>query len=256
MSTPNGSEPTRSEQEKRSANGWFWDRILIDGKFRQDWDLHDFPFDRHTVSVMFTAPVDETRFRFEADTLNSDYSHQIRASGWKITDMHVVTANEPFTTTFGDPSLSPGNGSTYSRVKVLISLVRADHTIFWQLAGPVFIIFLVTLLTFLLSGTDASTFQGRITALGASLFAVVVNMEKTDAQLPPASGLTLLDQLHLLTLGHVLLAIGITVICWRKAVNQHEEQAIARLNRTGILTGMAGYVGGSTTLVSFGILHG
>ncbi len=256
LSTPNGSLITRSEQEKRSANGWFWDRILIDGEFRQDWDLHDYPFDKHSVTVMFTAPVDETRFHFEPDAQNSDYSQQIRASDWKITGMRVVTADAPFKTTFGDPSLSPGEGSTYSRVQVVISLVRADHTIFWQLAGPVFIIFLVTLLTFLLSGTDVGTFQGRITALGASLFAVVVNMEKADAQLPPASGLTLIDQLHLLTLGYVLLAIGITVICWRKAVNQHEEKTIARLNRSGILAGVAGYMGGSAVLIGLGILHG
>ena len=62
--------------------------------------------------------------------------------------------------------------------------------------------------------------------------------EKVDVPIPGTSGLSMIDGLHLITLLYVLLAIAITVACWRMAVHGHEAVRIKRLNQLGILAGL------------------
>ena len=173
----NGDNPSVTESQHTIERGLYRHLVLIQGQFRQPLDMRDYPFDKHTLRVIITAAPQTRYFRFLTDIADSGFSPSIVLPGWRITGFEVTATSVHFTSNFGIITLPPGTGSTHSRLVLRIGLVDSNGTVFGQLTGPLFIVFLVTLLTFLLSGTDAASLSGRIAALGAALFAVVLNME-------------------------------------------------------------------------------
>ena len=252
----NGDNPSITESQQTIERGLYRHLVLVQGQFRQPLDMRDYPFDAHTLRVIITAAPVTRYFRFVPDTADSGFSHGILLPGWRITGFQVTTTSVHFTSNFGIITLPPGTGSTHSRLVLRIGLADSNGIVFAQLTGPLFIVFLITLLTFLLTGTDAASFSGRIAALGAALFTVVLNMEKVDGAIPDTSGLTMVDDLHLITLLYVLLAMAITVACWRMAIHGHEAAKIKRLNQLGILAGLVGYVTAATVIITLAVTAG
>ncbi|MFC5719726.1 hypothetical protein ACFP1Z_05970 [Streptomyces gamaensis] len=245
----NGYEPAKSNPVTTTSKGVYRHLTVVDGKFRQGWNLKDFPFDRHDIDIVFTSSRDDSQFRFEADDRNSAYDSGTSVPGWKVTGMRLAVLDHRFVTNFGDPTLPPGSGIGYSRLNVRISLERdVAFTLFWQLISPIVMVFVITSLTFLLSDPNANFFQSRLGVLGASVFTVLLSMNKVDASLPPDSGLNLIDELHLLVLGYVLLGVCIAVAGWLMVVRGYAEATIRRLSRAGFVSGMVGCAGGGVLL--------
>ncbi|MGW1072950.1 hypothetical protein [Streptomyces sp. NPDC002537] len=245
----NGYQPKQGNSVRTSSGGVFRHLTVIEGRFRQGWDLHDYPFDRNTLEVLFTSSRDASKFVFEPDARNSAYDHHVHVPGWRVTGMHLEALEHKFVTNFGDPELPPGSGISYSRLKVLVSVQRSGaYMLFWQLVSPVLIVFLVTSLTFTLSDVSASFFQSRIGVLGASLFTILLSMNKVDSSLPPDSGITLIDQLHLLALGYVLIAVAAAMLSWHLVIKGHSETAVRRLSRAAFMVGMVCCAGAGMAL--------
>jgi hypothetical protein len=241
VSFPNGVNPTTGEPNPEVKGGTHWNRMRLEGTFRYHWDVRNFPFDRQTLPVLITAPYDLSEFRFVPDTANSSFNEAINVPGWRIVGFRVDTIEQRYSTNFGDPTLPAGAGSASSRARLRIDLVRSDPIVFLEMTGPLYIVFFVTVLTFLLTTAAADTFASRIGALGAVLFAVILNMQTTGAEVRSTTGLTLIAQLHILTLGFVLFAMIITTICWRWTVADMDPGRVLRLNTRGILIGTISY---------------
>jgi hypothetical protein len=97
-------------------------------------------------------------------------------------------------------------------VRLQVSLARANPITFLKTIGPLYIIFLVTVLTFFVTAIDDNTFRGGLATLGATLFAVIVNMQRADGVVS-TGGVTL----HILTPLWILFAMAATFIAWRWA---------------------------------------
>jgi hypothetical protein len=193
-------------------NGIVWAQRKVNGVFRHNWDVHNYPFDRHTLIVeMEEAAYDTSSFVYEADSANSTYSPSIQLDGWKITDFKILSRQTEYTTTFGDPSLESGGSSLYTKLEVAISITRTELTSFLKLIGPVYIAFAVALLSLLLYLENASVLSAQIGLLAGSLFATVINLSIASTSLGASERLTLVDQIHILSLLYILIITGVAI---------------------------------------------
>ncbi|CAM5357485.1 hypothetical protein [Streptomyces abikoensis] len=244
----NVSDPERGEPVVTVHPGGVRDVMLLQGKFRQNWDARAFPFDRQRIEVVVSAGLAE-EFRFVPDNANSAVSEGVVPSGWRVTGFRLVATEHRFPTNFGNPSLSPGTGVTHSQVRIRIDLERDDPTAFLKLTGPLYLMVLIATATFLLPshsdelamGERLDSLQSRLGLLGGGLFVVMLNMQQVSAVVTSSVGLTLLDWLHLLTLAYVLLAVMATVVSWRWTVQGHDPVRVARYHHRGAVYGLLGY---------------
>ncbi|MEU8779903.1 hypothetical protein [Streptomyces sp. NPDC048606] len=245
----NASDPEKGDPVLTSEGGRFRDLMLLQGSFRQDWDVRAFPFDRQRIEVLVTAATDDRDLRMVPDNANSSYNTEIRPAGWRITGFRLAPSQRVFSTNFGDATLPRGTTSTYSRIRVQVDLARDDPTIFWKLTGPLYLMVLVVTATFLLPahadelgmGERLDSLQSRLAMLGGGLFVIMLNMQQVNTVITSTVGLTLLDWLHLLTLAFVLIAVVATVAAWRWTVRGGNPARAEHWHRTIALTGLIGY---------------
>ncbi|WKV75436.1 hypothetical protein AW27_030300 [Streptomyces sp. PCS3-D2] len=253
----NANDPERDTPVLTSEAGRFRDLILLQGTFRQDWDVRAFPFDRQRIEVLVTAAAQSRALRMVPDNANSSYNKNIRPAGWRITGFRLTPAQHVFSTNFGDTTLPRGTTSTYSRIRVQVDVARNDPTIFWKLTGPLYLMVLVVTATFLLPahaeelgmGERLDTLQSRLAMLGGGLFVVMLNMQQVNTVITSTVGLTLIDWLHLLTLGFVLLAVVATVVSWRWTVHGGSPARAEQWHRTAALAGLIGYTAIAAAMV-------
>ncbi|MEU7134310.1 hypothetical protein [Streptomyces sp. NPDC046261] len=246
----NANDPEKGEPALTSEGGRFRNVTRLQGTFRQGWDVRSFPFDRHRIQIVVTSVRDVRAFRFTPDNENSAVNGDIAPAGWRLTGFHLATAEHRYPTNFGNPTLPRGAASTHSRVLVQIDLARSDPLVFWKLTGPLYLMLIVATATFLLPSHSEElsmaerldTLQSRLALLGGGLFVVMLNMQQVNQIVSSSVGLTLIDGLHLLTLVYVLLAVVVTVFCWRWMVDGGDPETAERWHHRGALMGLVGYV--------------
>src|SRR5581483_5399133 len=106
--------------------------------------------------------------------------------------------------------------------------------------GPMFIAWMVSFITFLLV-LDADGLDGPIGALGAALFAVMLNLQQADSLNPSPRGLSLIDRLHLLTMVYIVVALGSSVAAWRATRRGRDRLSVRRLLLRTIVLATAAY---------------
>ncbi|MEV7026772.1 hypothetical protein [Kitasatospora sp. NPDC093558] len=240
-SFPNSDSPRISSSQVTMAAGLSYHIQLIEGTFRQSFDETNYPFDHQHLVMLMTAPQDARHFLFTPDTVASSMAQGIDVSGWRIDDFKVTSYVQDYTTNFGDPTLAPKAPSQYSRMRLDIGLVRADPINFLKVVAPLFLIFFVISLTFAIGSTGAERFGARFATLGATLFAVLVNMDRADIT-APGRRLTMVDELHILTLAWVMVAFALTAVLWRWTTAGKEAVRIERMNVVGGSVGSLAYM--------------
>lgn len=192
----------------------FWANRNVDGTFRYDWDERDFPFDRHTLTIELEEGVDDVRkFIYEPDLANSGIDPILELpGGWQITGWNLTGGSNVHDTTFGDPELSPGGTSEYSRLTLSIDLVRNDLSGFFKLTAVVYAAFIFSLVTYMMPMDTGGSIGPRVSLLAIALFSAAVNLINASNALGTSSGLTLVDWIHFIVLIYILIAAAVTVI--------------------------------------------
>jgi hypothetical protein len=140
------------------------------------------------------------------DVENSAVSPHITVDGWKITGFAVHQDVEEYNSNFGDPRLPHGSKSLYSRVEVEIDIARRDYTLFWKLTTAAFAGIFLGFVSYFLHVENASILGPRFSIIAGALFAIVVSMKAATNDLGAASTVTLVDKIHFVALGYVLVA--------------------------------------------------
>lgn len=234
----------------------YWSSAILQGPFRYHWNVDDFPFDRHSLTILITAPADETAFRFVADTRDSSANPAIAVPGWRLTGFHIAEIDQHLVSNFGDPDLPTSAGSTFSRIALTIDLTREQPVAFWKTVGPLFILILVTAVLFVVVEVDASSSRSQLAALGGAMLTVLFNMTRADDQ-APSNGVTMLDVLHILAMGWILVAVVVVTLAWRWGTaapgdgpdRERSMRRVSLLYRGGILLGTVAYAGATVAVV-------
>ena len=214
----------------KRRNG-YWSYVKVSGPFRYDWDVHNFPFDRHVLQITLenTNAVAED-FIYTADKKGSKYSKDIALEGWRITDFTVAQNTYQYATTFGDPDLPESGTTNYSHLDILISIARDSAISFIKICAPVYIAFGISLVAYFL---DIASGTGL---LAATLFAVVVNQQVSESLLGSVETLTLVDQIHLTAMAYILATCIVIVYPQIKCEGDREELPIRRHRRSFRIT--------------------
>ena len=219
-----------------------WTQRNVDGTFRYDWDERNFPFDRHTLTIDLEEGVEDVnRFAYEPDTANSGVDPELQLpGGWRMTATALVGSTKTYDTTFGDPNLQAGGSSKYSRLTLSIDLERTDLGGYLKLTAVVYAAFFFSLISYVMHLETTTGIGARVSLLAIALFSTAVNFVNASNALGTASGLTLVDKIHVMVLVYILVAAIVTVASRVLLDRGVEAAGIARLNlRVGSLVAIS-----------------
>jgi hypothetical protein len=214
-----------------SVGSAVWSQHKVRGTFRHDWDERAYPFDRHTLEIVLEEGVeDAAHFRYEPDTADTTYDPALRLPGWTITGFALTPSLAHYRTDFGDPALSAGTGSDYSRLTLAVGLARADLAGFFKLTAVVYAAFVLSLGTYVMHLESSRSLGAQLGLLAGALFAAAVNLVTASAALSNVNGLTLVDAIHIVVLLYILVAFAVTVGGRLLVERGWPEARIAHLN--------------------------
>jgi hypothetical protein len=212
----------------RSLDKVFWAQQKMSATLRHNWDLTNFPFDRHILEIpLEETTTDASGFVYTADREASNYKKDTKISGWRITSFEIKTSTVNYKSTFGDPDLESGE-SNYSRFSIFIGIERDSITSFFKLITGVYAAFATVLLSFFLE--SGSEFGSRTGLLVGSLFAVLVSMQGIEGVLGSTANLTMVDAIHITALVCIMLA-AITAVYSRLLHEQGRDKAALKFDR-------------------------
>jgi hypothetical protein len=209
-----------------------WTQRNVDGTFRYDWDERNFPFDRHTLTIVLEEGVDDARgFVYDPDIANSGVDPELQLpGGWRMTGSTLVGSTKTYDTTFGDSDLPVGGSSEYSRLTLSIGLERTDLGGFFKLTAVVYAAFFFSLISYVMHMETTTGIGPRVSLLAIALFSAAVNLINASDDLGTASGLTLVDKIHVMVLVYLLGAAIVTVVSRLLLERGWEAADIADLN--------------------------
>lgn len=177
----------------------------LQGTFRFNWRMGAYPFDRQRVVI----PFDETEFGadrlvFEADTDASFLSQTVQSAltEWNVSDFALTTGLGEAESSYGVPLAETRE---FAAAEIAFTLDRTSLGPFLKLTSGVVAAAFIAFFSFFYDPNDKGTFGGRLGLLVGVLFAVLVNMRAADTVLGDVGDMTLVTQIHLLTLAYVVL---------------------------------------------------
>jgi hypothetical protein len=182
-----------------------WSQKKIRGTFKHEWDVKNFPFDKHILEI----PIEESSllssdFVYTPDTINSSFKENIKIDGWRIKKFSISEQPEKYETTFGDPGIKTGV-SSYTRLIIKILVERDSVLSFLKIITGVYAAFGTMLLAFFMD--PAENFGDRSALLVGSLFAVLVSMQSIEGTIGKSEALTMVDAIHITALIYILAAV-------------------------------------------------
>jgi hypothetical protein len=174
-----------------------------------EWDLHSYPFDEHTLSVAFrvTPPAGKT-FAIDLDTADSGIAQKRIEGGWQIADFQLFKYKLSYQSNFGDPD--DGERPT-NWIVASFKLTRLPWVLFFRLMSGAYVSVLIALLGCLLKTEHPPVFSGRISMQVACLLAAVVNQREIGSAIGARTFYSLPDSLHALCYLCILVAFLITL---------------------------------------------
>lgn len=219
MALPTADSLNASEVGTIETGGGHYQYRRIQGTFRHDWDMRRYPFDRHRIAI----PFDESRYGasaviFEADTEQSFLAPSARAGldEWAISELALQTSISEEPSTYGLPN---ADASRYARLEVWVDIERTQLLTFLKLTSGVFAAALIAFLTFFYDSRDRGGFSSRLGLLVGTLFAVLINLRTADTTIGDASRLTLVTEIHLVTLLLIVALALLALLERRRAEN-------------------------------------
>lgn len=254
MEFVNANRTAGSLDQTQVRDGIHWSARKIDGTFRHDWNVRNFPFDRHVMRVSIEEGMDDARtFLYEPDLPGSGYDRRISLPGWKLEGFRLISSTRHYETTFGDPSLTHEEPVEYSRLDAEITVARASLTSFFKMTSAVYVAATLALLSFLFHLDSASSFSSRISFLAGSLFATVVNMRVSSSELGSNDGLTLIDNIHITVLILVIAATVMTILADRR-MRKGKTEDIRHFDRVNMAWCAGLFITANAALIGMAIL--
>jgi hypothetical protein len=226
-----------STLERKNLPKWFypqekvyWSGRKIRATLYQSWNVSNFPFDRHTLTISLEDIIKSSaQFIYTPDFENSGYQSNMDLDGWRITSFKMAEQKIPYATTFGNPDMLSPQGSS-SRLVVSIEIARVKIFSFFKLTIGVYIAFAVAMLSFFYDSDNTSLASPRRAIYMGALFATLLNMRVQESVLGRTEDLTLVDQIHIATILYVF-GTGIVSVYSRLTSESGKQKQAMWLDR-------------------------
>ena len=167
----------------------------IRATFLHDYNLNLFPFDKQILrfNIAGTDSTDELIF---IPSSNSGISSSIQISGWLINSFKIIPSAMDHGTNFGYPQYT--SKVKYPLITVEVELIRDSFFIFLKLIIGLFVSVLIASLSSTISVYNDDLYGSRISIIGGSLLAAVLNQQFADTKSDAINTITLVDSIHLI----------------------------------------------------------
>ncbi len=228
----NATTATLTAPSSEKVGNEYWTQVKVSGTFRQTLDLTDFPFDKQVIRIRVEEnKLDESRFVYRADVKDSTYNPRIDVDDFKITRFRIGVVDSLYRTNFGDPRLAQGSSSRYSQLVIEFHLAREDLTSFGKQILPVYVAFLVAMISFLIWSKDNEVAMvARLGILGTALFTIMLNLRAVDEALGTFLNVTLVEEIHFMSLIYVLIGVANTTYIMKVLTDPTAKPAAQRVN--------------------------
>jgi hypothetical protein len=197
-------------QSRRVVDGVEWSLRRFRGAFYHDWDLKDFPFDKHLIKIQFRDGAHESRVvDFVPDLANSAFNQQITLPGWRMSDFTMRAENITYNTTFGNPG--DDQPQTFTWITASVVMQREAFLLFVKLLIGGYLSLGAAMFACLMVTTQPPVFAGRMVLQISSLFSAIINNRATDSVMGRNDQFTLPDLLHILIYMMIFCALVITL---------------------------------------------
>jgi hypothetical protein len=226
-----------------------WSVRQVRAVMAKDWDMSNYPFDRHRVQLVIGPYSDASEVPpFVIDQKNSGFGSLAATTGWDIQDFHLSVKSVKYPTNFGDPFAHEKNNS-YKWVVASFELHRQGAWIFANLMVGANIAFFAAMLACFMKTNHPPIFAGRMSLQIAALFAIIIN----HRQILPTGGrltiTTLPDELHLRL--YLLVFASLLLTLRSRMLNEAgREEFAVRWERRGTLILLAIFLIANITLVT------
>jgi len=201
------AEFTHYSMEKKSGINWAAQKCKA--QVRHQWDVSDFPFDKQKLQIKIEdAENDTSQLVYVADELNSKLDSCCISNEWDIESFTIKNKIKTYATNYGNPVLS--GSSSYPQVIAEISIKR-NHSwlLLVKLLTGAYVAFLISSLVFFVSSKNQDS---RFALCVGGLFAAIGNKYIIESVVPASNTSTLMDNVHNLTFGFILLIVIISII--------------------------------------------
>jgi hypothetical protein len=212
-----------------SLDGKAWVIMKMKCTMKQNWSVHDFPFDQQHLKVQIENTLfDNKSLIFLPDTEGSQFDYKEAIDGWKVNNFQVVAGTNDYETGFGDTT--PGRGlQNFSTFQIEMNIERNAWGLFAKIFLGMYIAFLISMISFT---PHPSEMEPRFGLPVGGLFAAVGNKYIIDSLLPESSSFTLVDTLHALTFISIFGILLVSALALKLYDNGKKEEAEA-LNKKG-----------------------
>lgn len=226
---PNAEDLELRFPDSLRAGAGTYENVLVRGTFRHDWNVRNYPFDRHTLHLDFEHTLlDTTQLVLLPDTAESGLADGLGLDGWNIRGMRLTSRPVTYATTFGLPGAA--EQATFSRVTIAVDIERNSLLTFLKLTAGLYFAIATALLTFWMGSEPGDILGSRISLLVGALFAAFVNFSAADSALGASNQLTLVDVLHFIGLAAIVAAMILAVRAYGLAL-KGDADALRRSDR-------------------------
>jgi hypothetical protein len=208
LDIPNAKSIDTPQILSDSLGGKAWVMMKMKSTMKENWNVHDFPFDRQHLRLQIENTLfDQKSLVFAPDIVGSKYDPKDAIDGWKITNFKVVSGVNDYETGFGDGRQTLENFSTFC---ITMDIERDAWGLFMKIFIGMYIAFLIAIISFT---PHPSELEPRFGLPVGGLFAAVGNKYIIDSLLPESSTFTLVDTLHTITFLGIFATLVVSAIC-------------------------------------------
>jgi hypothetical protein len=236
LDIPNAKEIAPPEIILDSLDGKRWAIMKMKCKMKENWDVHDFPFDDQHLKIQIENTLfDNKSLVFLPDTAGSRFDEKEAVDGWSVKNFTVLKHDNDYETGFGDNS---NPYQIFSSFNIEMDIERNAWGLFLKIFIGMYIAFLISVISFT---PHPSELEPRFGLPVGGLFAAVGNKYIIDSILPETTSFTLVDTLHALTFFAVFATLMVSSIALKLHDNNKTEKAI-RISRRGATIVIISYV--------------
>jgi hypothetical protein len=212
-----------------SLLGKAWVLMKMKATMKENWNVHDFPFDRQHLRIQIENSLfDNNAMVFVPDIPGSHFDKDEAIDGWTIRHFKVSATVNDYETGFGDYRVGKDN-QNFSAFLIEMDLERNALGLFMKIFIGMYIAFLIAIISFT---PHPSELEPRFGLPVGGLFAAVGNKYIIDSLLPESSTFTLVDTLHTITFLGIFATLVVSAVCLRY-LDEEKNDLVEKINRTG-----------------------
>lgn len=199
------------------SDGTHYEVYKVTAKITKFFNTTRVPLDDHMLNIYIEDSANDVgRMRYVADSA-ANVSSRVKISGYSITGFSSVIKPHTYKTSYGDPRVAEGKGTTFSEYNFAVSVKRQGLGVYIKLFIGLYAGVLLTFCSFFIRASESGP---RYSMPSAAYFGVVANAYMTHTLLPSSGHFGLADMVTFVG----LLTISICVIASIVSIYFHQRK--------------------------------